>query len=182
MFSTNLDQVVGQVLIKCSTLCIESGILIFGNIEQFLHRHVVPLPIGPEIALEELNGIALGIGEKQMTLDGRCADRTKVEDRCKVRAEPAGGLGHVYGVAFRKHACGYKVRCGMRRDNRGGILILRNCQMEVTPVDAEIVTGTIEDVLVARSGGKNIQARGMVAERHYLLTSLVDRNHGIHFE
>jgi len=54
--------------------------------------------------------------------------------------------------------------------------------MKVTPIDAEIVAGTVEDVLVARTDRENIEPRSLIAEGHHLLAAIIDRDYRIDVE
>src|SRR5208283_6142761 len=74
VFATDLGQISGQFRIERLPTRVKSGIFPFGGIEHFLYRHVVALPVRLQIPLQILNGIALGVRDKEVTLDWRYAN------------------------------------------------------------------------------------------------------------
>ena len=50
-----------------------------------------------------------------------------------------------------------EVSCRIRSNGRRRILVFRNRKMEVAPVDAQIVAGAVEDVLIARPNRENVE-------------------------
>ena len=67
-------------------------------------------------------------------------------------------------------------------DSGRRLLVFGYDQMEVAPVDAEIVAGTVEDVLVARADGEDVLGRGLVAGVDDLFGGIVDGDDGIDVE
>ena len=54
--------------------------------------------------------------------------------------------------------------------------------MEVAPVDAEIVAGAVEDFLILRAGGEDVERGGLIAEGVDLLAAIVDGDDGVCIE
>ena len=54
--------------------------------------------------------------------------------------------------------------------------------MEVAPINAQIVSGAVEDVLVARTYGQDLERGRFVARGDYLFAAIVDSNDGIDVE
>ena len=117
-----------------------------------------------------------------MALDRLGADRAQVKHHGKMRTLPGRSLRHGERIAGRELSVRSKVRCGVRRNHQVRLFIFGYRQAEVAPVDAEIVTGAVEQVLVARSCGEHIQLRGLIAAHDNLLTAVIDGNDGIDVE
>src|SRR5882724_13286123 len=87
-----------------------------------------------------------------------------------------------HGIAGRKMACRGKGFGCVRCNDCRAVLGLRNCQMKVTPVNAKVVAGAVENVLVTRADGENVERGGLIAEGDDLLARLVDRDVRIYIE
>ena len=159
------DEIGGEVFVEGRALGIERGVPAFGIVEQFFYGHVAALPVGAEVALEELDGVALGVGDEEMAADRRFADGAEIEGHGEMRTGAGGGLRHGDGVALGERAFAGEVGDGIGIDDGGCVFVFGNGEMEVAPIDAEIVAGAVEDVLVARTDGEDVEARGVVAAR-----------------
>ena len=54
--------------------------------------------------------------------------------------------------------------------------------MEVAPVDAKVVAGAVEDFLVLRAGGEDVEGCGLIAEGVDLLAAVVDGDDWVYVE
>ena len=54
--------------------------------------------------------------------------------------------------------------------------------VEVSPVDAEVVAGTVEDILIARADGEDVEGCRLVARGDDLLAAIIDGKDGVGVE
>ena len=80
-----------------------------------------------------------------------------------MRGSGAGRERHVHLVRRWKDAEVDETLQGLRGCNSQRTLVVRNGEVEVTPVDAEIVAGAAEDALIARAHAEDGESAGLGA-------------------
>ena len=182
VIAAGFDEVGGEFGVEGRGAGFEVGILRFGFVEHLFDGHVVALPVGAEISLEVLDGVALGVRNEEMPCDGLGGDGAKIEDRREMGGGAVRCLGYVHRVADGELPGGGESLGGMRCDGGGVILVARNRETEVAPVDTQVVSGAVEDLLVLGADGEDIERRGLVAERGDGLAGVVDGDEGVDVE
>src|SRR5258708_39199929 len=84
--------------------------------------------------------------------------------------------GHIHVVSGGKLAGTDEGLAGLGDDCEVRLLILRDGKMEVTPVDAQIIAGAAEDVLVTGAYGKHVLSRSVIERIGDWLGLLIHRH------
>ena len=91
---------------KVVAALIEGGHLALGRVEHGGDSLPVALPPGPQVSLEVLDGVALGVGDEQVAGDGLLGDGVEEKLGGEVGVAAADDGRGVHGVGLGQHAGG----------------------------------------------------------------------------
>ena len=171
-----------ELLVVFGAAFFEGGILLLGLCEHVGGGLAVALPVGLKAALEIFDSEALGVGDEDVAGDGLSGGDVGGEDDGEVGGSGGWRAGHVHVVGFGEFAgFGEGFGCAPCGDG-GGLLAFGDGQMEVAPVDAEVVSGAIERALFLRADVEDGEAVGLGAAPGDGLVGGVDGDAGIDIE
>jgi hypothetical protein len=147
--SAGFGQIGSELAIEGLTAGEQVRILGFGVDEHLLHRRVIALPVWAQFAAQILNCIPLGVSEQQVPSNGCCRDLAQGKYDAQMRSMIARHPRHVEVVARRQHSRGGKTTQCIGGDGDLRVCRIRHGEMEIAPVDAQIVARAIQNALLA---------------------------------
>ncbi len=169
MLAGGFGEVGDELPVEGVAAGVEGGIVAVCLVEHGADGLVVALPEGAQVLAHELDGVLLCVADEDVAGDGVRGDLAHVEDDGHLRHEAVEGDGAVHDVGGGERAVGGELPVRVDGDGAEGVLVARGDEVQVAPVDAEVVAGAVEDALVAGADGEDVGGFRLVAGEEDLL-------------